>query len=444
MKGGRVPKEAPGRRRVSAGGPARGWRILLVGDVYPPRCGGSGWSTHALALALAQRGHRVEVAVVDPGGFGLTQRIYQGIPVMQVGVRAARWNPRRRLGRRDYAHRRLTEYLTARLRRSDEIDLLHGQHLHSGPPTVEAARRFGKGVVLTLRDYWPVCLHGTVWWGGRECPGCTTDNLVGCMGEYWAWPRPLARWMVPWARRRLGARRLGVSGAHRILAVSEAVRGRVAREVNGAEVAVVPNLVDPDATMAEAEGQPPPEVEGPYLVAAGKLVRTKGFHRLLDLLERTGCPWTLVVAGEGPLRGELEELARRSALPVRFLGWVDHGPLMRLLRDAWATLLPSAWNEPLSRLILESMAVGTPVIAWARGGSVEAVEHGHTGWLVSGAEDLAAALQELADPEVRRRVGNAALATARRRFSPDAVYPQVAAVYAAALEAAGRARGGAA
>jgi nucleoside-diphosphate-sugar epimerase len=38
-------------------------RVLLPSDVFPPRCGGAGWSAHALALALIERGHDVTAIV---------------------------------------------------------------------------------------------------------------------------------------------------------------------------------------------------------------------------------------------------------------------------------------------------------------------------------------------------------------------------------------------
>ena len=103
-------------------------------------------------------------------------------------------------------------------------------------------------------------------------------------------------------------------------------------------------------------------------------------------------------------------------------------------------LLPSAWNEPLARVALETMALGTPVVAWNRGGNPEIIESGINGWLVSDSGDLEEALRSLASAECRRRVGEAARTRVEERFSPDAVYSQVKAVYTAALEKSGRVR----
>ena len=414
------------------------WHVWLVTDVYPPNCGGSGWSTHALACTLRDRGHRVEVIQVEPAGAGVTARTYDTIAVTGVGVQSAR-TMRRRLGARDYAHATLAAYLHQRLRDEPDVDLLHGQHLHSIPPAVEAGRRHGRATVATVRDYWPVCLHGTAWWASTNCAACTAGNLTGCMAEYWRWPRPVGRVMVGWARRRLAARATGLAVAHKVLAVSEAVRRRIAPHLPGADLSVVPNIVDPDGVAASAvssaaSGDPP------YLLAAGKLQPTKGFHLLFEMLAQIDQGVRLLVAGDGPALGALRAQASALGLEATFLGWVDHDRLLGLQRDARAVVLPSAWDEPLSRLVLETMGLGTPVIAWDCGGNREILDSGETGWLVGNTRDLATALAELESSDRRAQVGAAGRVHLARHYSPDAVYEKIAAVYAEAIEKADRAR----
>ena len=413
------------------------WRVWLVTDVYPPGCGGSGWSTHALARVLTDHGHDVTVIVIDSSRRDLTTREYEGVAVTCVGVREGR-TVRNRLGARDFSHAAIASYLETRLRANPDVDILHAQHLHSSPPTVEVGRAHARATLATVRDYWPVCLHGTSWWNGTRCDGCTTSNLRGCMTEYWRWPAPLSRAMVGWAGRRLRARATGLGRAHKVLTVSEAVRRRIESALPETDVSVVPNIVDPDAVRAAASDDS--RGTAPYLLTAGKLQPTKGFDLLLSALSEIDVEMPLIVAGDGPSKSALEAQAAAMGLNVSFLGWVDHGRLLGLQRDAHAVLLPSAWDEPLSRLVLETMGLGTPVVAWARGGNLEIIEPGVSGWLVRDPSDLRRAVAELQSQDRRRQAGRAALTRVVERYSPAAVYPVVAAAYADALAHAGRER----
>ena len=116
------------------------------------------------------------------------------------------------------------------------------------------------------------------------------------------------------------------------------------------------------------------------------------------------------IAGEGPLRGEVEELVRRERLDGRFhvLGWrrdVDD-----LLAAADVLVLTSRF-EGLPIAVLRAMAAGVPVVATAVDGTPEAVEHGRTGLLVppGDPDSVAAALVRIgANPGLRRRMGAAA------------------------------------
>ena len=60
-------------------------RVLIVTDAFPPRCGGSGWSTFQLTKALARAGHDVRVIQPTPGRSGIGARRYEGVDVVEFG-----------------------------------------------------------------------------------------------------------------------------------------------------------------------------------------------------------------------------------------------------------------------------------------------------------------------------------------------------------------------
>ncbi len=413
--------------------------VLLATDVFPPECGGSGWSVHALARCLRARGHPVEILELDPGRDELAERTFDEFRVRTVGTGRQRRSPRARLGGPDYATARVRAAVAALLRERRELRIVHAQHLHSGPGAVAAARAAGRASVLTLRDYWPVCLHSTTWWGGAPCPGCTVASLAGCMQSQYGWPYALGLAMVPWARRRLAARARGVAAADAVVAVSEALRGRLAVFGAGYPIEVIPNVVSSEelervATPFEqlARAYDLGVRRHGYLLFAGKLTPEKGPDLLLEALARIERPPPLLFAGTGPLEPTLRTRAAEAGLTARFLGWLPRAHLAGLIRAAAAVALPSRWGEPLSRVLLEALALATPVIAWPEPSSAAVLAQGG-GWIVDGAGALRQALAALREPERRRQVGEAGRALAHARFAPEVVYPQWAALYARLL-----------
>jgi glycosyltransferase involved in cell wall biosynthesis len=75
-----------------------------------------------------------------------------------------------------------------------------------------------------------------------------------------------------------------------------------------------------------------------------------------------------------------------------YLGEVSHERKLELLANARALLFPIRWNEPFGMVMLESMACGTPVLAFPEGAVPEVVEHGRTGFLC---EDEAAMVEAI-------------------------------------------------
>jgi glycosyltransferase involved in cell wall biosynthesis len=96
---------------------------------------------------------------------------------------------------------------------------------------------------------------------------------------------------------------------------------------------------------------------------------------------------------------------------------------------ATALVFPSLWPEPLSRVLLEALALGTPVAAMDTGGTREILGDGESGLLVGDVPELGAAVARLVhDAALRGRIAEAARERARA-FSPEALTPRYEAVY---------------
>ena len=142
-------------------------------------------------------------------------------------------------------------------------------------------------------------------------------------------------------------------------------------------------------------------------------------HAVTPLLQGDPC-LTLVLAGDGPLRQELESLAAALAIRHRtmFLGSQGGVEILALLQGCEVKVLPSRM-EPFGIALIEAMACRKPVVASAAGGIPEIVEHEVSGLLVEpdNPAALTAALQRvLADAGLRKRIAANGYARVMERF----------------------------
>jgi colanic acid/amylovoran biosynthesis glycosyltransferase len=129
------------------------------------------------------------------------------------------------------------------------------------------------------------------------------------------------------------------------------------------------------------------------LVCVGRLSKEKGQLLLVEAafqIVASGRAIEIVLAGDGPMRFEVEALVARKGLEahIRITGWLDSQAVRNELQQARAVVVPSL-SEGLPVAIMEAMAHHLPVIAPYLAGIPELVTHGETGWLFP-AGDVAA------------------------------------------------------
>jgi len=186
----------------------------------------------------------------------------------------------------------------------------------------------------------------------------------------------------------------------------------------------IPNFIDA-ATHA------PVYKPGDYFVYVGRLSFEKGVDTLIRSAAAARVPLKLI--GTGPLDQPLKKLASDLGGQIEFLGYRTGAELHAALRGSRAGVLPSECyeNSPIS--VLESFALGKPVIGARIGGIPEMVRQGVTGWqFESGDVDrLATCLREVHDAADRdvERLGRQARALVEREFSRDRYIDAVLEVY---------------
>jgi glycosyltransferase involved in cell wall biosynthesis len=165
---------------------------------------------------------------------------------------------------------------------------------------------------------------------------------------------------------------------------------------------------------------------GPTLVFAGRLTAQKALDVGIEAARRAGIP--LTIAGDGPDRARLEAIGGAT-----FLGAQPRRTVLELLKAADASLLSSTW-ENFPHAVVESLALGTPVVATDVGGVGEVVRDGENGLLVPPDDPaaLAAAIVRLvAEPDLLARLRAAAPASVTG-YSRAMVYGRLVQVLQAA------------
>ena len=184
----------------------------------------------------------------------------------------------------------------------------------------------------------------------------------------------------------------------------------------------LPNFVAAERAQPVPREQHFTPANAPLLLALGRLHQNKAFDVLLEAMVRTPEVY-LWLAGEGPLREELETLAEHLAVKprVRFLGWRED--TAALFRACDVFVCPSR-HEPYGNVVVEAWAQSVPVISTDTLGPGTMIEHMETG-LITPVDDpmtMSNAIRFLLnDEELRTRLAEGGRAAYEERFTEDAV-----------------------
>jgi glycosyltransferase involved in cell wall biosynthesis len=176
----------------------------------------------------------------------------------------------------------------------------------------------------------------------------------------------------------------------------------------------------------------------PYVLFAGRLEPMKDVACLIDAYHRAaaapGFAADLVIAGAGRLASVLRDRAAAGpgAARIRFAGALPYAETLRLIAGARALVLPSRKSEGCPNVVLEAMALGTPVVVSDLPSLAELVDDGTDGAVfpMGDAAALADRLRAVeADAALRARLAAAARERLAVRHAPDAVAARYLALY---------------
>jgi glycosyltransferase involved in cell wall biosynthesis len=241
-----------------------------------------------------------------------------------------------------------------------------------------AARKHNVPIVHTLRDYDMLCGNAAMFRRGEPCNhwhlGCKITNL----SKLWT-----NKWVS--AVVAVGQATLDRHLDHGFFSHLPPERRRVIW--NGA---IVPDKASRDRDTFDRSQQP---MTFGYL---GRINIEKGVDTVIQAFRNIGPGnWRVRIAGQAP--DTLDYFKKRSeGLPIEFVGWVDP---FEFFRELDVLIVPSIWAEPLPRTILESYAIGVPVIGSRSGGIPDLIGPNNDPWLFEpgNADDLATKIKRVLD-----------------------------------------------
>jgi glycosyltransferase involved in cell wall biosynthesis len=159
---------------------------------------------------------------------------------------------------------------------------------------------------------------------------------------------------------------------------------------------VIPNPLDVSAWPLQ-------EQKDDYLLWIGRMTPEKGPQRAITAARAAGVPLVLagVIQPGKQAFFDAEVAPHVDGSSVRFVGEVAGAAKRSLFAHARALLMPIRWEEPFGMVMVEALACGTPVIAFAEGAAREIVVEGRTGFLVGNEQTMAAAVGRLSSVSAR-------------------------------------------
>ncbi|QKE85801.1 glycosyltransferase [Arthrobacter sp. NEB 688] len=320
-------------------------------------------------------------------------------------------------------------------------DLVHFHNVYHqlSPSVLRPVRSRGIPSVMTLHDYKLACPSYQLLSHGEICERCVGGSTLNAVRERCK-SGSLGASAVLAVESGLHRRLHAYDGVDRFVSPSHFLRTMMLRAGMAPErIVTLANVVSLD-DVAPVPPAPAAPGDPARFVFAGRLSPEKGVDTLVEALGATPTGVELDVAGDGPSRAILEELAARVAPGrVHFHGRLDKAAVAGLVARSRAMVVPSRWYENQPMTILESFAASTPVVATALGGMPELVHDGVEGRVVPPNDPaaLARVLGELAaDPEETRAMGTRARGRFDAEFTGEVHLAGLAAVYDEARRAA--------
>jgi glycosyltransferase involved in cell wall biosynthesis len=309
---------------------------------------------------------------------------------------------------------------------AERPDIIHFHNIYHqlSPSVISAAAECGIPCVMTLHDYKLTCPIYTHRRRDQICEQCRGRRFANCL-RFRCTEGSVARSLLNTVEMYLHHNLMNLYGQlDMCIAPSQFLREKTGELGFSGRVEHLMNFVHPD------NWPPRYDWDRSRLAYFGRLSCEKGLLTLLRAMR--GIDAELLVIGTGPLKEELQQsAAARGMKNVRFTGYKTGEELTELVSGSMFTVLPSEWYENNPRCVIESFALGTPVVGADIGGIPELVgrERGLC-FRPGDVGDLRRCLKiMLGRPGEVRAMGRKARQFAQTRLNPDVYYEGLMRIY---------------
>jgi glycosyltransferase involved in cell wall biosynthesis len=312
-------------------------RILVLNYEWPPLGGGASPVSYELAKRLSETGeYDIDVVTMHYKGLPKFEELNSNLRVYRV------WSLR---SKKELCHPweqftyLISGYFKARtLIKNQKFDICHAHFIiPTGVLSWVLKKQFGLEYVITSH--------------GSDVPGFNTDRF-----------KVLHKFTGPTL--------LAVAhGAHTIISPSNYLRELILKNISPTltdKTVVIPNGIDTTKFI--------PQTKTKTIFSSGRLLQRKGFQYLIQAVSEEDLGWEVHIAGDGPMRAELEQMAKKSKTKVVLHGWLDNNgkEYKDLLEQASIYVLASE-KENASIALLEAMSAACAVITTNISGCPETV-----------------------------------------------------------------------
>lgn len=338
-------------------------KILFINSLYHPyKVGGAEISVQILAEELVSQGNEVVVITLAEQ---TETKVINGVKIYYLEIenlyfpatynanilQKAVWhgldsyNP--------FYKRKITQII-----RDERPDLVHTHNISGFSVNIwdVIKDRFDLPIIHTLRDYYLLCPRGRMYENEKRCHSqCRVCSVLS----------------VP--KKKKSSKVDYVTGISSYV-LNRHIQNGYFPKVLGTKV--IPNPVDINSISPTENARYYKEGEI-VLGFLGRLEPAKGIESLLERISSTSSI-QLLVGGKGE-ENYITQLKRKfECNNVRFLGFVNPGEFFKKIDYL---VVPSLWEEPFGRVVIEAYAAGVPVIGSKRGGITDLVDDQKTGWL---------------------------------------------------------------